>query len=65
MYTGNFFSLLAVVLSSFTWINLGWMAVIMGIFLAKSFIEESFLRSDPEYANYLARVCWRWLPGIF
>lgn len=65
MYTGNFFALLAVVLSSFAWINLCWMMIIMGIFLAKSFIEEDFLRSDPEYAEYLAKVRWRWLPGVF
>jgi protein-S-isoprenylcysteine O-methyltransferase Ste14 len=65
MYTGNFFALLAVVLSSFAWINLCWMMIIMGIFLAKSFIEENFLRSDPEYAEYLTKVRWRWLPGVF
>jgi len=39
---------------------------VLGIFwfVLKSVVEESFLRSDPKYADYMQRVRWRWLPGI-
>jgi len=30
----------------------------------KSFVEEGFLRADPQYTAYLQRVRWRWVPGI-
>jgi protein-S-isoprenylcysteine O-methyltransferase Ste14 len=33
-------------------------------FVLKSFVEESFLREDPQYATYMQRVRWRWLPGV-
>jgi protein-S-isoprenylcysteine O-methyltransferase Ste14 len=65
IYTGNFFSLLAVVLSAFAWINVLLSGLILGIFIAKSFIEENFLKTDPDYASYLNKVRWRWFPGIF
>ena len=35
-----------------------------GLFVWKSSIEESFLREDPVYADYLTRVRWRWFPGL-
>jgi protein-S-isoprenylcysteine O-methyltransferase Ste14 len=40
--------------------------LVLGIFwfALKSVAEESFLRSDPGYAEYMQRVRWRWLPGI-
>lgn len=33
-------------------------------FLLKSVVEESFLRCDPAYADYMRRVRWRWLPAV-
>jgi protein-S-isoprenylcysteine O-methyltransferase Ste14 len=65
IYTGNFLSLFAVFLSSFAWVNAAFIAWILGIFVAKSFIEENFLKPDPDYASYLEKVRWRWIPGIF
>jgi len=34
------------------------------LFMIKSVVEENFLRADPEYAAYMQRVRWRWIPGI-
>jgi hypothetical protein len=34
------------------------------MFVVKSFIEEGFLRTDPQYAEYLLQVRWRWFPGL-
>lgn len=36
----------------------------IGFYLIKSVIEERFLAVDPEYADYLARVRYRWFPGL-
>ena len=36
----------------------------IGLYVVKSFIEEGFLKEDPEYADYFARVRWRWFPGL-
>ena len=40
--------------------------VALGIFwfLLKSVIEERFLRTDPDYSAYMARVRRRWIPGV-
>jgi len=37
--------------------NVFWM-------LVKSFVEESFLRADPQYAAYTTQVRSRWIPLV-
>lgn len=64
IYTGAFVALLALVLHAYSLLNLAWASAIVALFMVKSVIEERFLRHDPEYAAYLARVRWRWFPGI-
>jgi protein-S-isoprenylcysteine O-methyltransferase Ste14 len=64
IYTGIFISWLSFVLSVYTPRNVALALVGCGLFVIKSFIEEGFLREDPEYAAYLARVRWRWFPGL-
>jgi protein-S-isoprenylcysteine O-methyltransferase Ste14 len=64
VYTGLFISMLAVVLLSYTPLNLLMASTIVVLFIIKSVVEERFLRGDPEYAAYLQSVRWRWLPGI-
>jgi hypothetical protein len=39
-------------------------AIVSGLFIIKSIIEEGFLKSDPIYAEYMRRVKFRWFPGI-
>jgi protein-S-isoprenylcysteine O-methyltransferase Ste14 len=64
IYTAVFFSIVATGLSAYSPVNTVLFA--LGIFwwIVKSLVEENFLRKDPEYAAYLERVRWRWIPGI-
>ncbi len=64
IYTGLFISYLAFALRAYSPGNLALALMGIGMFVVKSFIEESFLREDREYAAYLDRVRWRWFPGL-
>jgi protein-S-isoprenylcysteine O-methyltransferase Ste14 len=65
IYTGAFLAMLALVLRSYSRLNLVLGATIVALFMVKSIVEEYFLkRDDPAYAAYLQRVRWRWIPGI-
>ena len=64
IYTGGFLAMLALVLRSYSRVNLLLGATIIALFMLKSVIEEYFLTDDPTYAAYLQRVRWRWFPGI-
>lgn len=63
IYTGILFLMPAVVLRAYTPRNL--LLFVLQIFWfipVKTLVEESFLRSDPEYATYMTRVRYRWIP---
>lgn len=64
IYTGLFLSYLSFALRMYSPWNLTLALIVIGMFMVKSFIEEWFLREDPEYAKYLALVRWRWFPGL-
>jgi len=65
IYTGAFLGVLALVLRSYSPLNLILGATIIGLFMVKSVVEEYFLkRDDPAYAAYMQHVRWRWIPGI-
>jgi protein-S-isoprenylcysteine O-methyltransferase Ste14 len=65
IYTGAFLAMLALVLRSYSRLNLVLGATIVLLFMVKSIVEEYFLkRDDPAYATYIQRVRWRWFPGI-
>jgi protein-S-isoprenylcysteine O-methyltransferase Ste14 len=64
IYTGLFIGIIGSALRSYSPGNLLLFATAILLFVVKSFVEEGFLRSDPEYAAYLERVRWRWFPGI-
>ncbi len=64
IYTGLFLALLAFVLRAYSPRNLAGMLTIVLLFVIKSIVEERFLSDEPEYAAYLRRVRWRWMPGI-
>jgi hypothetical protein len=59
-----FLSLLAFELSSFAPVNLLLDSISASLWIVKSFVEEAFLRKNPEYARYMSEVRWRWLPGV-
>jgi protein-S-isoprenylcysteine O-methyltransferase Ste14 len=64
IYTAAFVNYVALLLLRY---SLGT-AVLVGLgilwFLVKSVVEERFLRTDPEYSAYMARVRRRWIPGV-
>jgi len=64
IYTGIFLSFIALDLSAFSWINLILDGISAGLWVVKTFVEERFLRQNPEYAEYMQKVRWRWFPGI-
>lgn len=64
IYTGMFFNYLAIALLMFSPGNIVIIGLGVLLLVIKSFIEEGFLAADPEYAAYMKRVRWRWLPWI-
>ena len=65
VYTGILFLMPAVVFRAYTPLNLSLFALqILWFIPVKTLIEESFLRSDPEYAAYMNLVRYRWIPFL-
>jgi protein-S-isoprenylcysteine O-methyltransferase Ste14 len=64
IYSAISLSIIAAALNAYSPWNLTIFALGIFWFALKSVVEESFLRSDPGYADYMQRVRWRWLPGI-
>jgi protein-S-isoprenylcysteine O-methyltransferase Ste14 len=64
IYAGNFVTILGVFLAKCSWHNLAFFGIHIFLFAIKTLMEEDFLRKDPEYAAYMTRVRWRWIPGI-
>lgn len=64
IYTGTFVSLLALVLRSYSVLNLTTAVVLIALLMIRGVVEERFLREDAGYAAYLKEVRWRWFPGI-
>jgi protein-S-isoprenylcysteine O-methyltransferase Ste14 len=65
VYTGGLLTTLAFLLRAFSPQN----ALLMGLRILwfipiKSLVEESFLRADPQYADYMRKVRARWIPFI-
>lgn len=64
IYTALFLTLAALTLRSYTPINLAGALIIFALFVVKSIVEERFLSEDKQYAEYMKKVRWRWIPGI-
>jgi protein-S-isoprenylcysteine O-methyltransferase Ste14 len=65
MYAGYLLVHLGVLILMFSPINvliyaIGWWAQILRILA-----EERLLSQDPAYADYMGRVRWRLIPGLF
>jgi hypothetical protein len=55
---------LGIVLHSCSSVSVALFSLAIFWLVIKSFVEEGFLRADPQYAAYLQRVRWRRVPGI-
>jgi protein-S-isoprenylcysteine O-methyltransferase Ste14 len=64
IYTGLFLSFIGFILRAYSISNLLAVAAVMASFMIKSVVEERFLAQDAQYAEYLRRVRWRWVPGV-
>jgi protein-S-isoprenylcysteine O-methyltransferase Ste14 len=64
IYSGIFLGVLAAGLSRFSWRNLALDTLWCALLIIKTFIEERFLRQNPEYARYMEHVRWRWVPSL-
>ena len=64
VYTGIFVTYLGLIFRWYSPVNLAAVIILSGLWIIKSFIEESFLKSDPVYAEYMRRVKFRWFPRI-
>ncbi len=64
IYSAISLSIIAAALNAYSPWNLAIFGLGIFWFALKSVVEESFLRSDPGYADYMQHVRWRWLPGI-
>jgi protein-S-isoprenylcysteine O-methyltransferase Ste14 len=64
IYAGTLLALFSFALRSFTPLNAVLAFAGASFLIVKCLIEESFLKGDPEYAVYLKRVRWRWIPGL-
>jgi protein-S-isoprenylcysteine O-methyltransferase Ste14 len=64
IYTAHFLCSLAFGLSCYSVVNTLAIALGCGLWVVKTFMEESFLSEDHEYATYMERVRWRWFPGL-
>ena len=64
IYTAAFVNYIALLLARYAPATLALAALGISWFLIKSVVEERFLRADPAYAAYMARVRQRWIPRI-
>jgi protein-S-isoprenylcysteine O-methyltransferase Ste14 len=64
IYTGVFLGSFALALRAYTPRNVAVLGLGALWFVIKSFVEENFLRADPQYAAYLNAVRARWIPYV-
>jgi len=64
IYSALFVALVALTLRSYTPLNLAAALTLATLFVIKSIVEEGFLSEDEQYAEYMKKVRWRWLPGV-
>jgi protein-S-isoprenylcysteine O-methyltransferase Ste14 len=64
IYTGLFLVWASLLLRLFSPVNLALFVIICLLYAIKSVVEERFLAQDAEYAAYMQKVRYRWLPGI-
>lgn len=64
IYTALFLTVIAGTLRSYSPRNLILLAAAIALCVARTLMEEDFLRKDPEYEAYMQRVRWRWIPGV-
>jgi protein-S-isoprenylcysteine O-methyltransferase Ste14 len=65
MYMGYLLSHIGILLANPTWWNLAVYVICYSAQVPRLFSEERLLKRDPQYANYMAGVRYRLIPGVF
>lgn len=65
MYAGYLFVHAGVLMLMFNWFNLAIYAIGWTAQIRRLLAEERLLAKDPAYAEYMGKVRWRLLPGLF
>lgn len=65
MYAGYLFVHLGVLVLMFSWYNLLIYAIGWAAQIRRLLAEERLLANDPAYVEYMGKVRWRLLPGVF
>lgn len=64
IYTGIFIATFSLALRAYSLRNIVVMGTGIVLLMIKSVVEERFLSVDPQYAAYLQKVRYRWIPFI-
>jgi protein-S-isoprenylcysteine O-methyltransferase Ste14 len=64
IYAGLFLAWLSLALRLYSSANVAILLTIYALIVIKSIVEEGFLRQDPEYAEYMRLVKYRFIPGL-
>lgn len=64
IYSAIFVSYVSVLILHYTPLRLALVCIGIFLFLVRSIMEERYLASDPQYADYMRRVPHRWIPGL-
>jgi protein-S-isoprenylcysteine O-methyltransferase Ste14 len=65
MYTSDMLLRIGYVISHFSLFSLTLMVLSSACYIYRAFLEERFLKRQPEYRAYMERVRYRFIPGLF
>jgi protein-S-isoprenylcysteine O-methyltransferase Ste14 len=65
MYATDILLRIGYIVSHLNWLTVGLFAVSTACYVYRAVLEERFLVRQPGYAEYMARVRHRFIPGVF
>lgn len=65
MYLTDILWKIGIVLYKPSWFNAAIFAISASCYVYRAMLEEEFLSQQPEYREYMTRVKYRFMPGIF
>ena len=65
MYCSDILLRVGFVIGYFSWLNLGLVLVSSALYVLRARLEEGFLAKTPEYENYMKKVKYRFIPGVY
>jgi protein-S-isoprenylcysteine O-methyltransferase Ste14 len=65
MYNSDILLRVGYVIGYFSWLNLGLVMISSALYVLRARLEEGFLVKTPEYENYMKKVKYRFIPGVY